>query len=61
MTVFFQAFEEKLRSLQQEMFNPQFTNGIVLLPVDIMRMMLMLTCDRVQLPVIALSDFQCSK
>lgn len=47
MTVFFQAFEEKMRSLQQDMLNPQFTNGIVLLPVDIMQMMLTLTCDRV--------------
>lgn len=46
ITVFFQAFEDRMRSLQPETFSPPPTKGIVLLPVNIMQIMLMLTCGR---------------
>lgn len=44
ITVFFQAFEERMGSLKP--FGPPPTKGIVLLPVNIMQIMLMLTCGR---------------
>lgn len=38
-SVFFKAFEEKMRSLQQKTFDPQPANGIVLIPVTVMLML----------------------